>query len=264
MDAARRRGGIKIVWLTWFMDSVALWQRQDETHYFLDEPTTPSASAAAPASSPTSSSQQVSSEPEPDTDEWDVEPGEPGSPGTLELNEINWDDINDEVEAAMNESDDDETGSKKATIASEDEWTDESNSVIRYVERSPQVYCALLTDSSVRTATPLLKRKRHRSVTPSEAGKAVNGNSAGADDDVLKSPLAKRKKLAAGRTGYSRLKEAVTADDLGQTRDSEMEDVAAKRVSIPTSVAETEEDDGDDEEEDEDDFLARELEEEWG
>ncbi len=48
VDAARRRGGIKIVWLTWFMDSVALWQRQDETHYFLDEPTTPSAPAPPP------------------------------------------------------------------------------------------------------------------------------------------------------------------------------------------------------------------------
>lgn len=138
VDAARRRGGIKIVWLAWFMDSVALWQRQDETHYFLEEPTSPGAPAPAPASSPTSSSQQVSSEPEPDTDEWDVEPGEP--PGTLELNEINWDDINDEVEAAMNESDDDESASKKAAIASEDEWTDESNSGIRYVKRSLRVH----------------------------------------------------------------------------------------------------------------------------
>lgn len=99
-------------------------------------------------------------------------------------------------------------------------------------------------------------------MTPSEVGKGMNGNSVGADDDVLRSPLAKRKKLAAERTGYSRLKEAVTADDLGQTRDSEMEDVVVKRVSIPASVIETEEDDGDDE--DEDDFLARELEEEWG
>src|SRR5260221_321312 len=33
---ARRRGGIKIVWLAWFIDSVALWQRQDEIPYLLD------------------------------------------------------------------------------------------------------------------------------------------------------------------------------------------------------------------------------------
>ena len=134
VDAARRRGGIKIVWLAWFMDSVALWERQDETHYFLDEPSTSTAPAPAPVSSPTGSSQQVSSEPEPDTDEWDAEPAE--APGTLELNEINWNDINDEVEAAMNESDDEENVSKKG--ASEDEWTDESNSVIRCVERLVQ------------------------------------------------------------------------------------------------------------------------------
>jgi RNA polymerase II subunit A-like phosphatase len=114
------------------MDSVALWRRQDETPYFLDEHSTSTASALAPASSPGASSQQISSEPEPDTDEWDVEPGD--SPGTLELAEINWDDINDEVEAAMNESEDeDEVTSKKGAGVSEDEWTDETNSVIRCV-----------------------------------------------------------------------------------------------------------------------------------
>ena len=124
----------------------------------------------------------------------------------------------------------------------------------------------LLTYTSVRTATPPLKRKRNRSVTPLEIGKGTNGNAAGADDDVLRSPLAKRKKLAAERTGYSRLKVAVTADDLVQTHDSGMEDAAAKKVSIPKVVEMEEDGDGDDEEEDEDeeDFLACELEEEWG
>lgn len=102
-------------------------------------------------------------------------------------------------------------------------------------------------------------------MTPLEIGNGKNGNAASADDDVLRSPLAKRKKLAAERTGYSRLKEAVTADDLTQTHDSEMRDPATKRVSIPKVVEMDEEEDGDDEEEDEDeDFLARELEEEWG
>ena len=122
----------------------------------------------------------------------------------------------------------------------------------------------LLTYTSVSTATPPLKRKRNRSITPLEMGKGTNGNAAGADDDVLRSPLAKRKKLAAERTGYSRLKVAVTADDLVQ-HDSGMEDAVAKRVSIPKVVEMEEDGDGDDEEEDEDeDFLACELEEEWG
>ncbi|KAF8628253.1 hypothetical protein AX15_004028 [Amanita polypyramis BW_CC] len=248
VDAARRRGGIKIVWLAWFMDSVALWRRQDEIPYFLDEPSASTASIAAPVSSPTTSSQQMSSEPEPDTDEWDLDSGE--SPGALELAEINWNDINDEVEAAMNESDDEEEMTTKKDIMSEDEWTDETNSVI-----------------SSRTSTPTMKRKRYRSVTPSEIGKGLNGNVESADDDVLRSPLAKRKKLAAGRTGYSRLKEAITAEELGRTRDSEMGDGTTKRVSIPRAAEVKEEggvDEKDEEEEDEDDFLARELEEEWG
>ncbi|KAK2461532.1 hypothetical protein APHAL10511_005995 [Amanita phalloides] len=186
VDAARRRGNIKIVWLQWFMDSVALWRRQDETPYFLDEPSGSTGSAAAAASSPTTSSHQVSSEPEPDTDEWDAEPGE--RPGTLELNEIDWNDINDEVEAAMNESEDEEeVSSKKDMVASEDEWTDETNSVI-----------------SESTTTAGLKRKRHRSVTPSEGGKSVNGNG---EEEVM------------------RLKEAITANEL----DSEMEEVMTRR-----------------------------------
>ncbi|KIL71651.1 hypothetical protein M378DRAFT_1020729 [Amanita muscaria Koide BX008] len=239
VDAARRRGGTKIVWLSWFTDSVALWRRQDETPYLLDEPSTSTISTAAPTSSPTMSSQQVSSEPDPDTDEWDLDPGE--TPGRLVLAGIDWNDINDEVDAAMNESDDEgeEVTHKKIITASEDEWTDESNS---------------------RARTPTTKRKR--SVTPSER-KGANGGPDNGNDDVLRSPLAKRKKLAAERTGYSRLKVAITADDLVH---SEMDDTVSRAVSTP-KLAEREVEDGeegDDEEDDEDDFLARELEEEWG
>jgi RNA polymerase II subunit A-like phosphatase len=116
---------VKIVWLAWFTDSVALWRRQDESTYLLDEPP-----VAGPSSSPTTNAQQISSDPDPDGDDWDEDPGE-GKDGTsLEFAAINWDDINDEVEAAMNESDDE---SVRSEMRSEEEWTDEANSVVRFV-----------------------------------------------------------------------------------------------------------------------------------
>lgn len=134
VDAARRRGGVHIVWLSWFTDSIALWRRQDETPYFLDDP---------PAPNTSSSAHQISSDPEPDSDDWDdtddVDDADEGAAkGTgmdLELGTIDWNDINDEVDAAMNESDDDEdeedeTRSEKST-RSED--GSETNSNARFV-----------------------------------------------------------------------------------------------------------------------------------
>lgn len=112
-------------------------------------------------------------------------------------------------------------------------------------------------------STPRLKRKRLRSSTPSDGG----GGPSNRTDEALQSPLAKRKKLAAERTGYSRLKEGITAEELTM-----MDETASNgsRRSSPKIIAHENVDDqdgeGDDEEEEEeeDDFLARELEEEWG
>ena len=110
------------------------------------------------------------------------------------------------------------------------------------------------------------KRKRVRSATPSESG------------DGLRSPLAKRKKLAAERSGASKLKEAISADDLAEVPGPVLpaEEEPGKRSAVGTprpeeeNVNGEEEDDEDEEEEseapddDEDDFLARELGEDWG
>jgi RNA polymerase II subunit A-like phosphatase len=89
-----------------------------------------------------------------------------------------------------------------------------------------------------------------RSVTPSDGG--------GVNNDLLRSPLAKRKKIAAERSGASKLKDSISAHDL----------VDEKLLfrSSPKDEAMDEDDDDDEEEEveEEDDFLARELEEEWG
>ena len=99
-----------------------------------------------------------------------------------------------------------------------------------------------------------MRRKRLRSITPSEAG--LNS---GEDDYLLRSPLSKRKKLAKERQNASKLKESISSEEFG-------------RYALPTvpSPREEDEEEGDEEEEsifgddDEDDFLARELEEEMG
>jgi len=182
-------------------------------------------------------------------DDWDYD--RVAAPArSLELDGVDWDDINDEVEAAMNESDDDdgdEGGSTrsgaKSGNATEDEWTDESNSII----------------SSASSTPSRRKLKRLRSATPSEGG-------AGNDSDGLRSPLAKRKKLAAERSGASKLKVSISANDL-------VEEKPKTRSASPASVVANNDDDDDDmttddsddsDDDEEDDFLARELGEDWG
>ncbi|KAJ7642847.1 hypothetical protein B0H17DRAFT_960034 [Mycena rosella] len=248
VDAARKRGGIKIVWVAWFTDCIALWQRQDEASYLLDDgPTVP---AGDPLQVPLLD--EVAEE-----EEWDGGGGgEGGANRDLAIAAINWDDINDEVDAAMNESDDDEDARSERSGMSEDDWTDDAS---RYTNSGP--------------STPTrLKRKRLRSVTPSADG--VNGSGT---RDALGSPLAKRKKVAAERTGYSKLKEAISADEIqsgsaaaaGSDWGSRSSGAGAstgargrRRRCRREGDEEEEEDGGDDD--DDDDFLARELEEEWG
>lgn len=142
VDTARRRGNIKVVWLAWFTDSLALWKRQDETPYLLDDP---------PVAGPSSPHILSSSDLDIDDDEdWDLESA-PTSGGValgvgpstaFHANEINWGDINDEVEAAMMESDDEEEGEDARSTksdrsgarsgnVSEEEGSDESNSIAR-------------------------------------------------------------------------------------------------------------------------------------
>ena len=132
VDTARKRGGINIVWLAWFTDSIALWRRQDEKPYLLDDPPLP-----GPCLSRTTDAQQLSSDLDIDSDDWDQDPADMKEAGALELADINWDDINDEVEAAMNESDDefddarsDRSGVRSGNV-SEEEFTDGTNSATR-------------------------------------------------------------------------------------------------------------------------------------
>lgn len=100
-----------------------------------------------------------------------------------------------------------------------------------------------------------MRRKRLRSLTPSEAG--LNSSD---DDYLLRSPLSKRKKLAKDRQNASKLKESISSEEFG-------------RYALPTVPSPREEDEAEDDDEeeesifgddDDDDFLARELEEEMG
>jgi RNA polymerase II subunit A-like phosphatase len=117
------------------INSIALLGRQDETPYLLDDPPV----IVGPGSSPTADYHQISSDPDPDTDDWDEPVGAGGTETKpLTLDEINWADINDEVEAAMNESEDDgdarsENSGMRSVDASEDEetWSDNKNSSTR-------------------------------------------------------------------------------------------------------------------------------------
>ncbi len=159
VDAARRCTGIHIVWLNWLTDSLALWQRQDETPYLLHPARSEDVGGSGAVASPASDAHQISSDPDPDADDWDellVDPsraigvlgveGPAIDPRAFAPQEVDWASANDEVEEAMNESDDeDEGGGEGAGVnnaggdgMSEDEGslTDESNSVIRCVPSS--------------------------------------------------------------------------------------------------------------------------------
>lgn len=90
----------------------------------------------------------------------------------------------------------------------------------------------------------------------------------GVDLDVLRSPLAKRKKLAADRSGASKLKEAFSAADIAAAAAAKKDHTS--KASTPNSGEDGE--GGEEEEEEEevieidmdDDFLTRELGEDWG
>jgi RNA polymerase II subunit A C-terminal domain phosphatase len=79
--------------------------------------------------------------------------------------------------------------------------------------------------------------------------------------------LSKRKKLAADRSGYSKLKEAISAEDMRS--EAQSDDGASDGIATPTKMSngnlnEDDVNEEEDEEEEEDDFLAKEMEEEWG
>jgi len=287
VEKARLQGKVFIVWLSWFTDSVAQWKKQDERLYLLDDNRATSPSAPT-ASSPPSDPNAISTDTDPeelvgegegevdgdgdaddgtdtvDPDGVDLELPEaepavnvipPAEP--LDLGGVDWQDVNDEVDAAMMESDseDDEKSARSERTSSN---TSEDGSMLD-------------GDSNSADQTPARRRKRLRSLTPSEISNRAGSSGA---SDLLRSPLAKRKRLAAERSGASRLKEALSANDLHADADAKeniQEDPSldANRAGELLDEGDDEEEDGEDEESEfgagddlEDDFLARELGEE--
>lgn len=136
------------------MASVAFWRRQPEEPYLLDDPPTkPTLASGVAGSSPGTpdddgDAEQISSDPDPDGDDWD-QPKDAASNGIkmaskkpdddaeldsagLDLQDIDWNDINDEVEAAMNESDDEGWGSERSGMQSDNEGGTGMNSANRF------------------------------------------------------------------------------------------------------------------------------------
>ena len=159
MEKALAHGGILVVWLQWFTDSVAKWQRQDESRYLLGDERTESP-ARDLVSSPPSDPNAISTDTDPealvgDGDDDDsaenlMDPltnnkSEMGAQenaddnldfdndAELELDDVDWDNVNDEVEAAMMESDDDDDSRSVGSAASDGSFAEEAMSTTRYV-----------------------------------------------------------------------------------------------------------------------------------
>ena len=215
----------------------------------------------------------------------------------LDFGSVDWQDVNDEVEAAMMESDsedEDENSGRNSNVSEDD-----GMSASRYSLNSTLYKFALLTVTCF--SSSLTHRKRVRSLTPSDYANLP---------DSSQSPLAKRRKLVTDRLGQSRLKEAISANELTLSDDPyESKRTTPSNSGSPAQIDadnedasdedeenengenededEEDEGDGDEESEDEegekgegneneededseegeeidDDFLAREMEEELG
>ncbi|KAL5495046.1 FCP1 [Sanghuangporus weigelae] len=267
VEKAKSQPGIFIVWLQWFTDSIAQWKRQDERRYLLDVVQDASPQNEVASSSPPSDPNAVSSDTDPEglvedgDDDDSLEEiqyseslaaptgGAAGVTGldteaSLNLNEVDWQEANDEVDAAMMESDSEDVDddSDRRSVRSSNDIEDES-----------------YADNGTDSLRP--ERKRLRSITPSELGQIP---------DELRSPLAKRKRVAADRSGMSKLKTAVSADELTTTAgdDGSLANESSNPATPTQENGSNASLEGDDETEDgeeiDEDFLARELEEELG
>lgn len=142
------------MWLQWFQDSVARWKRQDERLYLVDDEPRSTTPQPESTSSPPSDPNAISTDTEPEELVGDVE-AEAGeidedelselsksqgdasgvpigvtdlTPEGIDLGDVDWQNVNDEVEAAMMESDSEEddrrsvaSGSGRSSVADEEE-----------------------------------------------------------------------------------------------------------------------------------------------
>lgn len=183
VNQARRRKGVHIVTPAWLDDSVALWQREPEEHYKLALDTQDSQESDVPT--PSSFPDSPSREP-PDVGV-DGEVGDEIEPNASL--HVDWGDAAAEIEALLDETDDDEDG-----LVSGSNTADESDA------------------DSTASGPAGGSRKRPRA-SPRSRTSSTDPTGTG------ESPLAKRRKVAAARAGQSKLKmsESIDAVDMGTT-----------------------------------------------
>ncbi|KIJ57127.1 hypothetical protein M422DRAFT_198518 [Sphaerobolus stellatus SS14] len=227
VDAARRKGGIYVVWAQWLVDSLACWHRQDETPYLIDGEAPTNAVASGSTTPPL---------PEEEPEEEEVGDLEDITP------DVNiWADASAEVDAFLDETDDEDGGDMQDDEGDAGWKTDESN----------------ISNGSAKSERPK-GRKRSRS-------SSVGLSRPESDEDDARSPLAKRKKISEARRGASGLKVGIVAEDVDRNTEDE---ISSQEDTGGSAMQSRDEQGSSDAEEsgaggfDDDDFLAGELEEE--
>ncbi|KAG8941759.1 Carboxy-terminal domain (CTD) phosphatase [Tulasnella sp. 419] len=210
VESGLRKPNIKVMKARWFQDCIALWKHLPETDEYLLDPERAlrlqgRESAPSPKSSANGSvagAQDATDTPKPDDDgNEDDAPdfGDTGTPGGMDVDyspladDVDWADVDREVDEFLNESDEDEQGDgdQNQGEMAEDEKM-EGNDSTPSVPPSPRLGAL----------------KRRRSSTPSGSNSLF-----GSDTEDDRSPLAKRKKLTAERRGASGLKVEVSLEE---------------------------------------------------
>ncbi|KDQ12066.1 hypothetical protein BOTBODRAFT_34921 [Botryobasidium botryosum FD-172 SS1] len=257
VDAAFKRGGIKVMWVSWFLDSVAQWRRMPEAGLYLMEPTpegeqTPKStlsvdrSVGDPDPDPGGASELTKNRAEEakpsiavngvSVEEEEEEPVIPDAVAALSDSDVDWTATNQEVDdflAELGDDDDDEEYGDE-----EDRLTDSD-----------------VSNNSASTSTSRKNRKRRRSATPSSNGSVAQS------DDEAGSPLLKRKKLAESRRGNSSLKVDISSHVLIEMEEDEEEkkNDSGGGSGGPGGNEEEEEESEEDMDAEFDDFLMRDL-----
>lgn len=187
VNSAQRRRDISIVSLSWLLTSVNLWRRQPESAYTLD-PGSPQGSDAASLRNDDGPSSQ-SGNPDDGDDEEDEDE-------EADLHDINWGDAEAEIQAFLDETDDEDS----RLDSSHEDGTDGHVSEIELYSTSAES-----------------KKRQLGSSTGSRSG----------NEAATGSPLAKRRRVAAARVGQSKLKlseSVLSAKDGAESTADEAED----------------------------------------
>lgn len=212
VQTAQKRKGVHVVWTRWLLESMAQWQRQNETDYMLK------------SSSQDKERTEVLSEgwPHPDgpsVEGGDKQQGEAIPNASLESASAaaQSSQTQEDHESFLNaEGEEDEEQGDPLDV----DWDNMDAEMDAYLEENGEPYCSSLDCTHVKTdlimvagedgvslsqiGTP--RSKRSRSSTPSLPDTNENPG-------IPQSPLRKRKKIAANRS--SKLKQSINGDEAG-------------------------------------------------